>query len=50
MKIYIKTVTQWFDHRPKLKQWAWFLGLWMFGLLTVVIGTYPIKLIIKNMG
>jgi len=32
---------------PKLKQWLWFAGLWLFGLVSVVLITLPIKLLIK---
>lgn len=28
---------------PKQKQWAWFVGLWLFGLFTVSMIGYAIK-------
>lgn len=44
MKRCIKT---WFQDHPKAKQWAWFIGLWCAGLVTVYALTYPLKLLIK---
>lgn len=32
---------------PKLQQWLWFIALWFGGLFTVLVLTYPIKLLIK---
>lgn len=31
----------------KMKQWLWFIALWTGGLLTVVILTYPIKMLFR---
>jgi len=31
----------------KARQWMWFFALWFGGLFTVVVLTYPIKLLIK---
>ncbi len=34
----------------KLKQWLWFIALWIAGLLAVLILAYPIKLLIAYMS
>lgn len=33
---------------PKLKQWLWFVGLWFFGLVSVLALSTPIKLLVKS--
>jgi hypothetical protein len=33
-------------NRPKLKQWLWFLALWLFGLGFVMLATYPVKFLV----
>jgi len=43
----IKHIQTWFEQHPKTKQWAWFFVLWLGGLLTVMLLSYPIKLLIK---
>ncbi len=46
MNIRIKEGVQfWLAQHPKIKQWLWFIILWIFGLVTVVVLTYPIKLL-----
>jgi hypothetical protein len=45
----IQTCQQWLNDRPKIKEWSWFLALWLGGLLTVSAIAYPIKWIIKSM-
>lgn len=40
----------WMAKHPKSAQWLWFAALWIFGLLSVTIATYPLKLLIKSMG
>lgn len=40
---------QWLEDHPKARQWLWFVGLWLAGLVTVIILTYPLKLLIKTM-
>ena len=42
----IKRVKDYLQDHPKVKQWLWFIVLWMGGLCAVVIGTYPIKMLI----
>ena len=42
-----KSVIRWFNEHSTIKQWCWFFALWLSGLLTVVILTYPIKLFIR---
>lgn len=49
MNTCIKSFRHWLGQHPKAKQWAWFLILWLSGLLTVMAIAYPIKLIIKSM-
>ena len=48
MNTCIKSVQTWFDQRPKLKQWAWFLILWLGGLMAVMAMAYPIKWLIET--
>lgn len=43
MSIYINIIKNWLNAHPQMKQWVWFIGLWCVGLLTVIIGSYPIK-------
>lgn len=50
MKQCIKKITYEINKYPKLKQYLWFVGLWLFGLVTVSILTYPLKLLIKNLA
>jgi hypothetical protein len=38
---------EWLDQHKAVKQWLWFVGLWLSGLISVVILTYPLKLLIK---
>lgn len=47
MSTCIDHLRTWFRNHPKAQQWAWFAALWLGGLLTVVVATYPIKLLIK---
>ncbi len=35
---------------PSLRQWAWFTGLWLGGLLTALALSYPVKLLIWLMS
>lgn len=42
-----KYAAQWFAKHPKMKEWAWFIGLWLLGLSTVAVGVYPLKKLIK---
>lgn len=32
---------------PKLKAWVWFVLLWLGGLATVIVLSYPLKLLIR---
>jgi uncharacterized membrane protein len=49
MKTCIKSIYHWLGQHPKAKQWAWFVVLWLGGLMTVMAVAYPIKWITKNM-
>jgi hypothetical protein len=42
-----KLVVSWLKRHPQVKQWLWFVALWVSGLLAVSILTYPIKLIVN---
>lgn len=35
MSLLIKLQQKWHDLPPKRRQWLWFMGLWLVGLLTV---------------
>lgn len=48
MNICIKIVHQWLNQHPKVKQWAWFVALWLGGLMTVMAMAYPIKWLMKT--
>lgn len=50
MNIFIKDIQKWLNEHPKAKQWGWFVILWCAGLGTVLVLTYPIKLLIKSMS
>lgn len=43
----IKKIVVRLNELPKLKQWLWFIALWIGGLSAVMAFTYPIKLLIK---
>ncbi len=49
MNTCIKPVQNWLNKHPKVKQWAWFVALWLGGLISVMAVAYPIKWIIKSM-
>lgn len=49
MNICTKNWFKGLGHRPKLKQWAWFVALWCFGLMAVATLTYPLKLLMKTL-
>ena len=34
------------NHHPKIKQWLWFILLWIGGFLAVAMITYPIKFLV----
>ncbi len=46
----IKYAKDWFDSRPKAKEWAWFVALWCSGVTTCLVLVYPIKLLIRSLG
>ncbi|HLF66170.1 MAG TPA: hypothetical protein VI522_00990 [Gammaproteobacteria bacterium] len=51
MSIPIKQmIIMWLQQHPKTRQWLWFIGLWLAGLLTVVALSYPIKILFKNLA
>jgi hypothetical protein len=35
---------------PRLRQWLWFITLWLAGLVAVFALTYPIKWLIRMLG
>jgi len=37
----------WLKQHPKVQQWLWFVALWVGGLLTVTILTYPLKWLMR---
>lgn len=43
MTTYIKVITESLDKHPKLKQWFWFVFLWLSGMSTFAILAYSIK-------
>lgn len=45
----MKPITNWLENHPKLKQWAWFVGLWCGGIITVATLTYPLKMLMNNL-
>lgn len=49
MNIRIKyyAVQAWLAAHPKVKQWLWFITLWLGGLLCVSALTYPLKALIN---
>ncbi|MDX2083415.1 MAG: hypothetical protein SFV53_05480 [Rickettsiales bacterium] len=49
MKILTKKVTSYLDNHKNLKQWLWFILLWLGGIISAFVLTYPIKLLIKFM-
>jgi hypothetical protein len=49
MSKHINYLKIWLNAHPKTKQWLWFIGLWLFGLLSVSALSYPIKILIKSM-
>lgn len=32
-----------FENKPKLRQWLWFVGLWLVGLFGVLVLSYGTK-------
>lgn len=42
-----KVVSDRLAEHPKLQQWLWFIVLWCGGLATVLVLTYPLRLLIK---
>ncbi len=56
MNICIKTILSKSDfvkafakRHPKIMEWIWFFALWLGGLLTVTVLTYPIKMLINTL-
>ncbi len=48
MNICIKQLLHWLNRHEKLKQWGWFVALWLAGLLTVTMISYPIRWVVKS--
>jgi hypothetical protein len=44
-----QAVQSWLLRHPKIKQWLWFVLLWVGGVATVVALTIPIKVLIHFM-
>ncbi|MFN7038245.1 MAG: hypothetical protein ACK4OM_01560 [Alphaproteobacteria bacterium] len=42
-----KKFKSWQENHPKLNQYYWFIILWLSGLVSVAVATYPLKLIVK---
>lgn len=48
MITYIKrSLALYIEESPKLKQWLWFVALWLSGLCSALLLSYPIKLLVK---
>lgn len=41
------SIKTWLDQHIAVKQWLWFIALWVGGLVTVLAVTYPLKLLVK---
>lgn len=50
MKKCISKIQSWFNKNPRIKEYLWFIILWFFGLISVIIFTYPIKYLMKNLS
>jgi len=50
MKQCINRIESIINKHPKLKKYLWFIGLWLFGLISVSVLTYPLKLLMKNLA
>jgi hypothetical protein len=46
----MNTPIKWLTFNPKMKEWAWFIALWLGGLCTALALAYPIKLVIKSIS
>lgn len=46
----LRCLQSWLDKHPRAKEWGWFITLWLGGLMTVTIATYPIKWLIKRLS
>ncbi len=42
-----KLIISWLKRHPQVKQWLWFVVLWVGGLLAVLILTYQAKFIVN---
>ncbi len=40
----------WLTRHPRIREWIWFIVLWLGGLVSVLLIAYPIKWVIHNMG
>lgn len=40
------SIKLWLAERPKLKQWLWFIVLWVGGLVAITLLTYPLRYLI----
>lgn len=47
MNTCIKPMKAWLNKHPKTKQWAWFVILWVGGVMSAMTIAYPIKLLMK---
>ena len=50
MSTVIKKAADWLACRPKAREWAWFVLLWLGGLFAVLAFAYPIKWVIRSMS
>lgn len=42
-------LSMWLIINPKSKEWFWFIFLWVSGLLSLAILTYPLKFLMNQL-
>ena len=47
MKNFIKKCRIFLKDRPRLRQWLWFIFLWVSGVVVAMSLAYPIKFLVK---
>ncbi len=50
MSLCTKNMNLWLNKRPKLKQWLWFILLWLGGFLSVYTVAYLIKIVMRSLA
>ncbi len=48
MNTHIKKIGDWLGRHPHMREWCWFVALWLGGLLTALSMAYPLKWIIRE--